>query len=739
MGICVYYPIGRCVAGDQCHKKHTGPYQPYPCKHFVFYGECKWGLDCRFGHPARIHAENPEPTRPACKNFLSRRGCQYGWKCHSHHPVATEKGASSATLALPTSQFTMATPGILKAARTANAKSAKAKPADTTVAPLRNFCSARLFLQKSRVATITPTVSSIKDAVNVDSSYEVPAGKIPAPFMGPSSLEVTLPPTECIFFSNDTSDTGAISTGSSYDQLDGTVTTPSKSSGSPPGSPSFQVLTPASTNIGNADDIGYMSSTDTIPMSDDSELVRSATRSPSPVDDSHDTSISTVSDESSTLAKLIQLDSESTLADNANVATLSEALENELITPLSNAPAFASNQPASGVQLVDQGHQGHLLDPPVHGAPGNSGNNITIPSIPIEASTASSYIAPTESFVDPEQASVAQYTNRVSSPNKSAQTIVVAPVEENQISVMEHVPTEYQSAMDKLSRVVVDWSVASETSNLELLSGPGMHDCQMSYTEILCPWPQEWDVPAIDMINTLVHLASTWGELAVFQPIHRNMGSWHSLQIRFRHRHEAAAAAAAMNGHLITAVGAYMSIPVTVSHQIEVQYLIPRYIVDSLGRTNQGILHQIFGQNFCQLHLDDSYRVDHSGKKLMEVKIMGTCEKQVARCKAVLEDLLRGRVLTHEEGDNRPLWHKFFKTEEGAKWIRKTLTNVFDMKARVSKIANLDILMVYGSSEWSRARFGELVKKKIAELEKAAIVTAIVTEELRLMRLRIKG
>ncbi|TEY86680.1 hypothetical protein BOTCAL_0004g00340 [Botryotinia calthae] len=401
MGVCVYYPIGRCVAGDQRHNKHTGPYQPYSCKNFVFYGECKWGLECRFGHPARIPAENPEPSRPVCKNFLSRRGCKYGSKCHSHHPVATEKGASSAISVLQTSQPTTATLEILKTANTVNFKSYKAMPVDTTVAPLRNFRSARIFLQKPRVATITPAVSSITDAVNMDSSYEVPAGKIPAPFMGPNFLEITLPPTECTFVSNDTSDTSAISTGSSNDQLDGTVKTPSKSSGSPPGSPSFQVLTPASTSIGNADDIGYVSSTDTIPMSDDSELVRSVTRSPSPVDDSHDTSISTVPDESSTLAKLVELELESTLADNTNVATFSEALENELITSLSTAPAFASDQPASGVKLVDQGHQGHLLDPPVHGAPGNSGNNITLPSISIEASTASSYIAPTESSVNP--------------------------------------------------------------------------------------------------------------------------------------------------------------------------------------------------------------------------------------------------------------------------------------------------------------------------------------------------
>ncbi|TGO29276.1 hypothetical protein BPAE_0017g00060 [Botrytis paeoniae] len=193
------------------------------------------------------------------------------------------------------------------------------------------------------------------------------------------------------------------------------------------------------------------------------------------------------------------------------------------------------------------------------------------------------------------------------------------------------------------------------------------------------------------------------------------MGSWHSLQITFRHRHEAAAAAAAINGHLITAVGARMSIP------------------------NQGKLHQIFGQNSCQIHWGESYRADYSGEKLMEVTIMGVCEEQVEQCKAVLEDLLRARVLTHEEGDNRPLWHKFFKTEEGAKWIGEATTNIFDIKVRAAKLANLDILMVYGSSEWSRARFGAIVKKKIAKLEEASAITAVVAEELRLMRLRVEG
>ncbi|TGO48099.1 hypothetical protein BCON_0251g00070 [Botryotinia convoluta] len=722
MGICVYYPIGRCVAGDQCHNMHTGPYQPYPCKNFIFHGTCKWGLECRFGHPASIPAENPEPSRPACKNFLSRRGCKYGSKCLSHHPVPTEKVASGATQALPTSQSTTAIPEDLKTAKTANVKSSKAKSANITVAPLMNFRSESTTtmpmasetatasnvelpeekpasttvtpskkssftpaLLQAQVTMDTPAVSSTADAVDMDPSYEDSADKIPAPSIDPGSYEITLLPIELTSVSNSTSDTGATNTGSSNDQPDGTITTPSMSPDSTPGTPAFQVLTPASTSIGNADDIGYVSSSDTMPMSDSSELVRSATRSPSPIDDSHDTSMSTVLDDSSTPVKPVPFDRS---VDEAAIDGMSST---------------------------------------------------ALPTIPVEALTASSYTASIESSVDPEQASVIQSTDPVLSPNElSDQTVAVAPVEENQISIMEHVSKDYQSAMNKLSRVVVDWSATLEPFNLEL-SGPGIYERQISHTEILCTWPQEWNVPAIDMINTLIHLASTWGELSTYQPIHRNMGSWHSLQITFRHRHEAAAAAAAVNGHLITAVGACMSIPVTVSHQIAVQYMIPRYIIDSLGRQNQGNLHSITGQNSCQLHWGDSYRADYSGENLMEVTIMGTCEEQVAQCKAVLENLLRGRVLTHEEGDNRPLWHKFFKTEEGAKWIGEATTNVFDMKVRAAKLANLDILMVYGSSEWSRARFGALVKKKIAELKEASVITAVVAEELRLMRLRVKG
>ncbi|TGO16983.1 hypothetical protein BTUL_0022g00850 [Botrytis tulipae] len=772
MGICIYYPIGRCVAGDQCHNTHTGPYQPYPCKNFIFYGACKWGPECRLGHPASIPAENLEPSRPTCKNFLSRRGCKYGSRCLSHHPIPTEKVASSATSALQKSQSTTATPTASKAANSSNIKLSKAKPANTKVAPLMNFRSARVVPTKPQAAPTTtnvskdegstkiqlskdkttgkitmpaslkefgvmpalpvaksttampmasetataanfelsenkpasttatpstnssstpaplqaqvtmdtPDVSSTADAVDMDSSFEKPADKIPAPSIDPGSYEITILPIKLTPDSNGTSDTDAINTVSSNDQPDGAITTSSMSSDSTPGTPPFQVLTPASTSTGNADDIGYASS-----MSDSSELVRSTTQSPSPNDDAHDTSMSTVPDDSSTPVK-----------------------------------------PVLFGQSVDE-------------APINNVSSTTLSTIPVEESTASSYTASTQFSVEHKQASVVQSTDLVPSANKSSnQTNKLALVEEKQTSVVEHISTDYQSAMNKLSRVVVDWSATLEPCNLEL-SGPGMYQRQVSYTETLFTWPQEWNVPAIDMINTLIDLASTWGELSRYQPIHRNMGSWHSIQITFRHRHEAAAAAAAINGHPITAVGASMSIPVSVSHQIAVQYMIPRFIIDSLGRQNQGNLHQIFGQNSCQLHWGDSHRADYSGEKLVEVTIMGTCEEQVAQCKAVLEDLLRGRILTHEEGDNRPLWHKFFKTDEGAKWIGEATMNVFDMKVRAAKLANLDVLMVHGSSEWSRARFGALVKKKIAELEKASIVTAVVAEELRLMRSRVKG
>ncbi|THV48812.1 hypothetical protein BGAL_0226g00070 [Botrytis galanthina] len=727
MGICVHYPIGRCVAGDQCHNKHTGPYQPFPCKNFIFYGKCKLGLECQFGHPAPVPAESPEPGRPACKNFLSRRGCRYGSKCISYHPAPTEKLASSATSLLQHSQSTMATTEKLETTKSATVKSPKVKPANTTVTPLLNFRSARVHPQKpqvtlttqnvskdkgstkiqlskdktagkitmqtspkessstpvllqAQVTTDTSDVASTADVVDMDPSYEGPADKIPAPSIDPGSYNITILPIKLTSGSNGTSDTGATNTSSSNEQPDRTITTPSMSSDSTPGTPPFQVLTPASTSIDNADDIGYVSS-----MSESSELVRSATQSPSPNDDAQDTSMSTVPDDSS--------------------------------TPVKPVPFGRS---------VDE--------VPIN----NESSTAALSTIPVEASTASSYTASTKFSVEHEQASVVESTDLVPLANKSSnQTTTLALMEEKQISVMEHISTDYQSTINKLSRVVVDWSATSEPSNLEL-SGPGMHERQVSHTETLFTWPQEWNIPAIDMINTLMYLASTWGELSKYQPIHRNMGSWHSLQITFRHRHEAAAAAAAIDGHPITAAGACMSIPVTVSHQIAVQYMIPRYIIDSLGRQNQGNLHQIFRQNSCQLHWGDSYRADYSGEKLIEVTIMGKCEEQVAQCKAVLEDLLRGRVLTHEEGDNRPLWHKFFKTEEGAKWIGEATTNVFDMKVRAAKLANLDILMVHGSSGWSRARFGALVKKKIAELEKASVVTDVVAEELRLMRLRVK-
>ncbi|KAF7950046.1 hypothetical protein EAE96_007349 [Botrytis aclada] len=772
MGICVYYAIGRCVAGDQCHNKHTGTYQPYPCKNFIYKGTCRWGLECRFGHPAPVPAESPEPSRPVCKNFLSRRGCKHGSECISHHPIPTQKVASSATSASPISQSTKATPEIAKTTNTATVNLFKAKPANTTVAPLLNFRSTRVLAKKPKVAltktnvskgegstdiqvskdepvneitmlaspkefgamlalplaesTITipmaseiptatnvefsknepvntttvapnnsssapvlaqaqatidtPAVSSTADAVDVDSTHEKPADTIPAPSIDPGSYEIALSPTELTSVSTGMSVTGAINTDSSSDQSDGTITTPSLSFDS-----ILQVLTPASTSIGDADDIGYVSSSDTIPMSDSSELDRSTTRSPSPTDDAHDTSMSTVPDDSSTPVKTVPFNQ-----------WVEETLKNGM-------------------------------------------NGTTLPTTPIEASTASSYTAPTEPLVNFEQASVVQSTDLVPlAEEPSNQTTTAAPVEEKQILVIQYVSTDYRSAMNKLSHAVVDWSATLEPSNLEL-SGPGIYERQVSRTEVLCTWPQSWNVPAIDMINMLIHIASTWGELSAYQPIHRNMGSWHSLQITFRHRHEAAAATAAINGHLITAAGACTSIPVTVSHQIAVQYMIPRYIIDSLGRQNQGNLHQIFAQNSCQLHWGESYRADYSGEKLMEVTIMGTCEEKVAQCKAVLEDLLRGRVLTYEEGDNRPLWHKFFKTKEGAKWIGEATTNVFDVNVRAAKVANLDILMVYGSSEWSRARFGALVKKKIAELEKASVVTAVVAEELRLMRLRVEG
>ncbi|TGO84368.1 hypothetical protein BPOR_0513g00070 [Botrytis porri] len=642
MGICIYYPIGRCVAGEQCHNKHTGPYQPYPCKNFIYNGTCKWGLECRFGHPATVLAENPEPIRPACKNFLSRRGCNNGSKCLSYHPVPTEKVAPSATSTLQQPQSTKATPEILKTTQTVTIKSSKAKPANTTVAPLMNFRSARIRPQKPKVILTTPNVSkaygstnvelsmdkpaskiimqtspkefgvitqalpvaesitttpivsetataanvelseekpasttatqskdssattailqaqvtmgtpavsSTANAIDMDSSYEKPADKIPAPSIDPVSYEIALSPTELTIISSGTSNTGATNTDSSNDQPDGTVTTPSMSPDTTPRTPSFQVLTPASTNVGNADDIGYVSSTDTIPMSDSSEEVRSATRSPSPTDDAHDASMSTVPDDSSTPVK-------TTPAASTDATKLSNVLACESTTPLIIASDFKNARPVSALQPVDLGTPNDPFDQSVVEGPINGTDNTMPPKIPVEALTAISHTASTKSAVDPEQASVVQPTDPVLPPNElSNQTTTVAPPEDKRLSVMEPVTTDYRSATNTLSRVVVDWSATLEHCNLDL-SGPGIYERQISHTEVLFIWPQEWNVPANDMINTLMHIASTWGELSPYQPIHRNMGSWHSLQITFRHRHEAAAAAAAINGHLITAVNA---------------------------------------------------------------------------------------------------------------------------------------------------------------------------------------
>ncbi|TGO29201.1 hypothetical protein BPAE_0017g00070 [Botrytis paeoniae] len=581
MGICVYYPIGRCVAGEQCHNKHTGPYQPFPCKNFIFHGTCKWGLECRFGHPASVPAENPEPSRLACKNFLSRRGCKYGSKCLSHHPVPTEKVASSATSTLRQSQSTTATPAALKTANSTNIKLSKAKHANTKVAPLMNFHSARVLPKKPQVAPTTtnvskgegsnntqlskekhaskitmpaspkefgvkpalplaestttmpmssetataadvefsenksasttatpskessstpallqaqatmdtPAVSSTADAVDMDPSYEDLADKIPAPSIDPGSYEITPSPTKLTSVSNGTSDTGATNTGSSNDQTDGTITTPSMSSDSTPGTPSFQVLTPASTSVGNVDDIGYVSSSDTIPMSDSSELVRSATRSPSPIDDSHDTSMSTFPDDSSNPVKPVPVDSKSTPADSTDATKPSDVLVCESITPLFTAPDFKNARQISAVQHAGLVIPNHLFDQSVDEAPINGMDNTMLPTIPVEASTGSSHTVPTESCVDSEQASVLQSTDLVLSPNElSNHATTVALVEEKQISLIEPVSTDYQSAMYKLSRAVVDWSATLEPSNLEL-SGPGMYERQVSYTEVLFTWP----------------------------------------------------------------------------------------------------------------------------------------------------------------------------------------------------------------------------------------------------------
>lgn len=113
---------------------------------------------------------------------------------------------------------------------------------------------------------------------------------------------------------------------------------------------------------------------------------------------------------------------------------------------------------------------------------------------------------------------------------------------------------------------------------------------------------------------------------------------------------------------------------------------------------------------------------------------MSVYEEQVMRCKAVLEDIMKGRVLTHRENDNYPVWHDFFETEEGTRWIRDATVNVFDVRVRTARMANLKVLMIYGSSEWSRRVFGGVIERKVKELvgeDKRAMVATTALSESR--------
>ncbi|KAF7857242.1 hypothetical protein EAF04_009483 [Stromatinia cepivora] len=831
MAICIFYLVGRCLAGTKCYNKHTGPACPTPCRTFVLYDTCSWGSSCRYAHPARVAAEDPEPSRPRCKNFLSRRGCKFGSKCMSYHPGAMSKAGSSSSPAPPSLQSTTTTPTASETADILNIKLSQDKPG-STISALSMESSSTPDLPLPQSTMTTPTGSKATDTADVKSTdvkvadVKVADAKVadvkvadvkvvdvkiadvkvadtmPASSMDPSSSDSVSSPPAQTSLSTNTNKADSTYMGSSNDEPDGTEPAPSMNPNSNPTPPPSQLLTSVSTNLSNTDEVGDASLKDIMAVSDSSELVRSTTRSPSPVDSEYDTSLSTVPEDVPTTPKLVQSDPDIALADSMNnnkvttipadesntslvttpndsstdlelafevqctgldlllkqlhgftdkathVHSTNDTILSTVLEDISTTPLIATpNDSSTGLELAFEVQSTGLdllsnqlptfTDEVTHA---HSPNDTMLPTVTEDISTTPLITAPIDSYVKPEPASVVQQTNPDLPPNKFSDLLVAASAADKQHLEILPISTNDQTTINKLSPLVIDWSAATVSSNLEL-EGPGIYERQICYSVILCTWPQEWNIPAPAMVESLANLASTFGEM-VCPPFYRNAGFSHSLQITFRHPHEAAAASAELNGQYINVVGTYMSVQALVTQQITVTYMVPQYIIDSLGRHGQGNLHALFEQNYCQLQWNNFHRYDSSGEQVTEVTVMGNYQEQVAQCKAVLEDLIRGRVLTHEEGDNRPLWHNFFKTDEGTKWLKETTEDAFYLRVRAVRMANLNVLMIYGSSEWTRKEFGGIVKKKIAELveedEKAAAISAVVAEELRLMKLRVE-
>lgn len=190
---------------------------------------------------------------------------------------------------------------------------------------------------------------------------------------------------------------------------------------------------------------------------------------------------------------------------------------------------------------------------------------------------------------------------------------------------------------------------------------------------------------------------------------------------------------------------------VSVTHQIAVTYQVPNYIIEALAPHGLAKLHRVFEQSSCAITWNDHPFWIHADDEETEteVTIIGACEQRVSECKAILEDLLSGKVLTREEeGNDIPLWHEFFETEEGRLWLRGLGADEVDgsdvssdglglmVRVRAANLVNLKVLMVYGSSEWSMREVAEIVGKKIQEVRERdarakALERANVSRELK--------
>ncbi|CAD6444878.1 a3176482-e4b0-49f0-a57a-cdd942b1feea [Sclerotinia trifoliorum] len=834
MAICVYYLVGRCIAGTKCHNKHIGPAFPTPCRNFVLHNTCTWGARCRYAHPTPVAPEDPSPSRPSCRDFLSGRGCKFGSKCLQYHPGAVEKADSSSIPApsstpsttitltaskatdianitltkdeftsivlasltesnstpdlpllqsatttpvdseatdianvklfrdkyhstisapstesssipdLPLPQSAMTTPAASKAVNIANIKLTQNSSASTLSTPsTKSDSTPDLSLPQS--ITTTPAGSRATDTTDVKSFDVKVVDTMLASSVDPSSDDAAPSPLAQTSLSLDRDQTDAIYVKNSNNEFDGTKPAPSTNPDSNPTSPPSQSLTSISTNLKNTDEIGDPFLTAVTFIGDSYELVRSTTRSPSPVDSEYDTSSSTVPEEASPTPKLVQSDSGIDLADSMNNNKQFNNFADQSTAPFITPPNDSSTDLglASAVQSADLNlppdQLPSFMDEVTHV---HSPDDTVLSTVTEDISITPLIITPINPSVEPKPASAVECTSPDLPENNFFYKLIAASAAaDKQHLEISPISTKDQTAINELSHLVIDCSAATVPSNLEL-EGPGIYERKICHSVVLCTWPQESNIPALSMVETLTTLASTFGEI-VCAPFYRNAGFSHSLQFTFQHPHEAASASAQLNGQYIKVAGTYMSVQTSVTHQITVTYMIPQHIIDSLGRHGQGNLHALFEQNFCQLQWNNFHRYHLSGELVTEVTIMGMYEGQVAQCKAVLEDLIRGRVLTHEEGDNRPLWHNFFNTEKGTVWLKEKTEDNFYMKVRAVRMANLNVLMLYGSSEWTRNEFGGIVKKKIEELmeeeKKAAEISAVVAEELRLMRLRVQG